>query len=180
MAYALLAGIEPKYGLYAFIVGSVVAALLGSSRHPQTGPVNAVSLIVASAMAAYVGRADLMPLVFLLTLLVGLLQLAAGLLRLGNLAHFISRSVMTGFIAAGGLLIIVNQLPNLLGMPSQSSVSILDGVRQIVQRGAQVRFEVLGVGVGTVGIVLLLHRLSPKSPAGVAVLPTCWESWQRR
>jgi SulP family sulfate permease len=172
MAYALLAGLEPEHGLYAFIIGAVVGALFGSSRHLQTGPVNAISIIMVSTLAAYASRDDFMGVVFLLAFLMGLFQLAAGLLRLGNLTQFISRSVLEGFIAAGGLLIAVNQLPNFLGISAQSSASILEGLRLVFSSLAQIRPEVLAIGVGTIVAVLVLDKLSPKSATGVAYLPT--------
>jgi SulP family sulfate permease len=69
MAYALIAGVDPQYGLYAFMVGSIVGALFGSSRHLQTGPTNATSIVVASTLAIYLGHDNFMGLVFLLGLL---------------------------------------------------------------------------------------------------------------
>ena len=172
MAYALLAGIEPKYGLYAFIVASVVGAVFGSSRHLQTGPVNAVSILVASTMAAYIDHSDFVGMILLLTLMAGILQLSAGLLRLGNLTQFISRSVLEGFIGAGGLLIVVNQLPNLLGVPSRSSVSILEGIALIFTNLHGVRFDALGLGVGTMALVILLKQFSPKNKVGLPLIPS--------
>ena len=71
MAYALLAGVEPKYGLYAYSVGAVIGSLFGSSRHLQTGPTNASSIVAASALAAYVNHDNFMGLVFLITALAG-------------------------------------------------------------------------------------------------------------
>ena len=60
MAYALLAGVEPKYGLYALMVGAVVGSAFGSSRHLQTGPVNAVAIVAASVMAPFTNHANFM------------------------------------------------------------------------------------------------------------------------
>ncbi len=172
MAYALLAGIQPQYGLYAFIVASVVGSLFGSSRHLQTGPVNATSIVAASALAAYVNQANFMGVVWSLTLLAGLLQLAVGLFRLGNLTQFISRSVLEGFIGAGGLLIAVNQLPNLLGIPAQNSVSILAGLGQVITSLNQIRGDTLAIGLGTMTLVVIIKRLSPKTKSGLPLLPS--------
>jgi sulfate permease, SulP family len=172
MAYALLAGVEPKYGLYAFIVTAAVGAIFGSSRHLQTGPVNAVSVLVASSLAIYSTQANFMSMVLLLTLMVGVAQLAAGLLRLGKLTDFISRSVLEGFIGAGGLLIIVNQLPNLLGVPSKSSASILEGLVGLFGDLAHVRFDTLGLGLGTIALVIIVKRISPKTASGLPLIPS--------
>ena len=62
MAYALIAGVKPEYGLYAFIVGSIVGALFGSSRHLQTGPTNATSIVVASTLGIYAMQDNFMAL----------------------------------------------------------------------------------------------------------------------
>jgi len=171
MAYALLAGIQPQYGLYAFIVASVVGSLFGSSRHLQTGPVNATSIVAASALAAYLNQANFMGVVWSLTLLAGLLQLAVGLSRFGNLTQFISRSVLEGFIGAGGLLIAVNQLPNLLGIPTRNSVSILAGLEQVITHLHQTRGDTLAIGLGTMMLVVFIKRISPKTKSGLPLLP---------
>jgi SulP family sulfate permease len=172
MAYALLAGLEPKYGLYAFMIGAVVGTLFGSSRHLQTGPTNASAIVLASALAAYTSHENFIGMMLLVTLLAGLFQLAAGLLRLGNLTQFISRSVLVGFIAAAGLLIAVNQLPNLFGLSGHSSVSIIEGIEHIWVRFDLIRWEALALGLGTVVAALLLNKISPKSARGAPLLPS--------
>ena len=77
MAYALRAGVPPQYGLYAFMVASIVGSLAGSSRHLQTGPTNASSIVAASALAVYADRDDFIAIMFLITLLAGLFQLTS-------------------------------------------------------------------------------------------------------
>ncbi|TDI43986.1 MAG: SulP family inorganic anion transporter [Acidobacteria bacterium] len=171
MAYALLAGVAPQYGLYAFMVASIVGSLAGSSRHLQTGPTNASSIVAASAVAAYVGREDFMAIVFLLTLLSGLFQLTLGLLKLGNLTQLVSSSVLLGFTSGAGVLIVANQLPNLLGLPSKGSVSVLGQLRYVASGIADTDPTVLALGVGTFFLALLLSKVSPKTPAGAPLFP---------
>lgn len=171
MAYALIAGVRPEYGLYAFVVGSIVGGLAGSSRHLQTGPTNATSIVVASTLAAHATGENFMGLVFLLGFLAGVFQLGAGLLKLGNLTQFLSRSVLTGFIAAAGLLIVVNQLPNLLGLPRSNSSTIIDGLAHLFANWEGFHFLTLTMGVGTILLTLLIRRISPKTAAGVPLLP---------
>ncbi|MDZ7267514.1 MAG: SulP family inorganic anion transporter [candidate division KSB1 bacterium] len=172
MAYALLAGLEPKHGLYAFIIGTIAGTLFGSSRHLQTGPTNASAIVLASALTAYTNHPDFFGVMLLVTLLAGLFQLGAGVLRLGNLTQFISRSVLVGFIAAAGLLIAVNQLPGLLGFAGHSSISIIEGLEHVFSHRDQVRWEALALGAGTVLIALLLNKVSPKSAMGAPLLPS--------
>lgn len=171
MAYALIAGVKPEYGLYAFIVGAIVGGLAGSSRHLQTGPTNATSIVVASTLAAYAASENFMGLVFLLGFLAGVFQLGAGLLKLGNLTQFISRSVLTGFIAAAGLLIVVNQLPNLLGLPRGNSSTIVDGLIHLFVNWESYHTLTLIIGLGTMLLALLIRQISPKTAAGVPLLP---------
>ncbi len=172
MAYAFIAGVEPKYGIYALIVGSIIAALFGSSRHLHTGPVNASSIVIAAAMAPYIHQDNYMAMVFLLALLAGVFQLGAGLFKLGNLAQFISRSVLIGFMAGASLLIIINQVPNLLGLPQSSGLTFLNNISGIGENIASVDATTIFIGVGTVLLVLIINRLSPKSTAGIPYIPS--------
>jgi SulP family sulfate permease len=172
MAYALLAGVAPKYGLYAFMVGAIVGTLFGSSRHLQTGPTNASSIVLASVLAVYATHNNFMGLVFLVTLMAGLFQLAGGLLRLGNLTQFISRSVLEGFIAAAGLLIAVNQLPNLLGLSAPGSISIIGGLRNVLANLDHMQPAALALGAGTVVVAFVINKISWKSATGVPLLPS--------
>ena len=172
MAYAMLAGVAPQYGIYAFIVGSIVGAVAGSSRHLQTGPTNATCIVVGSAVAAYAHRDDFMAIVFLVTFLAGLFQLAVGLLKLGNVSQLVSRSVILGFIAGAGVLIIVNQIPNLLGLPPRGSAFVLGQIGYVVTSLGDTQPIVLALGLGTFAAALVLNRVSPKSPEGATLLPS--------
>jgi len=172
MAYAMLAGVAPQYGIYAFIVGSIVGAVAGSSRHLQTGPTNATCIVAGSAVAAYAHREDFMAIVFLVTFLAGLFQLAVGLLKLGNVSQLVSRSVILGFIAGAGVLIIVNQIPNLLGLPPRGSVFVFSQIGYAVTNLGDTQPIVLALGMGTFAAALVLNRISPKSPEGATLLPS--------
>lgn len=171
MAYALVAGVKPEYGLYAFIVGSIIGALFGSSRHLQTGPTNATSIVVGSTLAAFASHEHFMGLVFLLGFLAGFFQLAAGLFRLGNLTQFISRSVVAGFIAGAGCLIITDQLPNLLGMSHYQTSSVVEGLFQVLSHLNLIHPLTLSIGVGTILLVLLINKISPRTSSGQTILP---------
>ena len=116
MAYAAIAGVNPIYGLYAAIVPAIIGALFGSSNHLVTGPTNATALVTAGVLVAMSGGANL-EYVFVLAILSGLIRLVLGLLKLGTIIRFVSNSVLTGFLAGAGVLIIINQLGNLLGIP---------------------------------------------------------------
>lgn len=107
MAFALLAGLPPQYGLYTAVVPCVIAGLFGSSRHVLSGPTNANSLALFAVLApmAVPGSQGYVELALAVTVLVGLMQLAVSLLRLGVLANFISPAALFGFTSGAAILI---------------------------------------------------------------------------
>src|SRR3954462_8981362 len=119
MAYAIIAGMPPIYGLYTAIVLTALGSLFGSSSHLINGPTNAIALVVFSATAGFPTPLDRLEAVFLLALLVGVIQLVIALLKLGDLTRYVSESVILGFMLGAGLLIALSQLPPLLGLPAQ-------------------------------------------------------------
>jgi SulP family sulfate permease len=115
IAYALLAGVDPKFGLYSAIVNTIVAAILGSSSHLINGPTNAISLVVFSALASFDERFSSFQALFLLGIAAGAAQILIGTFRLGDLTRYVSESVILGFMAGAGLLIGIGQIANFLG-----------------------------------------------------------------
>ena len=113
IAYALIAGLPPAMGLYAGAVPAILGSLLRSSRVVVVGPTNAISLIIATSAVAQM--ADPITAAATLALMVGALQIAAGVLRLEGLVDYISTAVVTGYITGAASLIGVGQLPNLTG-----------------------------------------------------------------
>lgn len=132
MAYALLAGLPAQLGLYAAIVPPIIYALFGSSRVLAVGPVAVAALMVAEALSGFAAGAPdrwIMGAV-ILAAEVGLLLFLMGALRLGQLVNFISHPVLTGFTTGAALMIIVSQLPILLGveLPRGSVLQTLNGL----------------------------------------------------
>ena len=122
MAYALIIGLPAEYGLYTAIVMTTVGALLDSSRQLINGPTNAISIAVLSAVGAIVEPEARLQAVFLLSLMIGSIQLAITLFRLGDLTRYISHSVIVGFTAGASLLLVLDQMKNLLGMKAMGDV----------------------------------------------------------
>jgi SulP family sulfate permease len=118
LAYAMLAGMPPETGLYASILPLIVYALFGTSKTLSVGPVAIVSLMTMAALAdiAETQSADYVSAAITLALLSGLFLLALGLLKFGFVAHFLSHTVVSGFITASGLIIAFSQLRHLLGV----------------------------------------------------------------
>ncbi len=118
MAYAMIAGVDPRYGLYSAIVVTAVASIFGSSSHLINGPTNAISLVVFSALSFLdpEQRPSAFEAMCLLAILSGAIQIVIALMRLGDLTRYISESVVLGFMAGAGTLIALSQIGNLLGI----------------------------------------------------------------
>jgi len=112
IAYAMIAGLPPIYGLYTAMIPQFIYAFFGTSRQLAVGPVAMDSLIVASGVGAIaaVGSEHFITLAILLALLMGIMQLAFGVFRLGFLVNFLSKPVISGFTSAAALIIGLNQL----------------------------------------------------------------------
>src|SRR3984957_8954502 len=116
MAYALIAGVDPRFGLYSAIVVTLVASIFGSSSHLINGPTNAISLVVFSSLIGFDARFDAYQAMFLLGVLVGVIQVLISVFKLGDLTRYISESVVLGFMAGAGLLVAIGQVGNFLGV----------------------------------------------------------------
>jgi sulfate permease, SulP family len=172
MAYAMLAGLPPIYGLYASLAPVVVYALFGTCRQLSVGPVAIDSLLVAAGVGALAaaGSEQYLGLAILLALMVGVLQVAMGLGRLGFLVNFLSRPVIAGFMAAAALVIMAAQVPHLLGLPLAPTQEVHLVVYEIAQHLGAVNVPTLVLGVVSVVLLVALARLSPKVPRALAVV----------
>lgn len=172
VAFATLAGLPPEYGLYAAMVPAVIAALFGSSWHLVSGPTNAISLVVFATLSqlAEPGSAQYISLALTLTFMVGLLQLAMGLARLGQLVNFISHTVVVGFTAGAAVLIMASQLRNFFGLPIPRGASFLETLRQFVVQLPDLKPAVLAVGIVTLLAGMATRRWLPKIPYMIAAM----------
>jgi SulP family sulfate permease len=118
MAYALIAGVDPRFGLYSAIVVTLVASIFGSSSHLINGPTNVISLVVFSALAFFDldARFDAYEAIFLLGIMIGSIQILIAVFKLGDLTRYISESIVIGFMAEAGTLVGITQLGNLTGL----------------------------------------------------------------
>ncbi|NOX62215.1 MAG: STAS domain-containing protein [Chloroflexi bacterium] len=166
IVFAFIAGLPPAMGLYGIIVGSIVGALWGSSRHMHSGPTNTSSLLTLSVVmsVAVVGTPEFAAAAGLLALMVGVFRLVVGVARLGMLANFVSDAVIVGFTAGAGILIAINQLPHLLGLHLERSPNFLGTLEQIGVHLPEVHTASLIIGVGSMLVIVLLRRINPKLP----------------
>jgi sulfate permease, SulP family len=172
VAFATLAGLPPEYGLYAAMLPAIVAALWGSSWHLVSGPTTAISIVVFATMAplAPPGSAQYIGLVLTMTLLVGLIQLALGLLRLGTLVNFVSHTVVVGFTTGAAVLIAASQVRNFFGIEVAAGASLKAvGVALLTQLD-RINPWVTAVAVGTVLTSWACRRWAPKLPHMIVAL----------
>ncbi len=163
VAYALIAGLPPHMGLYAAGLPVIIGSLMRSSRHAITGPTNAVSVVVGSSFVATVGQSDLPTAVATLAVLVGGLQIAASLLRLGSLVDFISAPVLVGFTTGAGVLIGVGQLPNITRTTS-SGHTLVEKVMAWSETLGEAHLASVVMALGTAALVLGFRRLDSRLP----------------
>jgi sulfate permease, SulP family len=180
MAYAMIAGMPPIYGLYAAIVPMLAYSIFGTSRQLSVGPVALDSLLVASGLSAFAvaGTENYIQLAFVLAVLVGVVQIAAGFLRLGFFVNFVSQPVISGFTSAAAIVIMLSQLPHLLGVKVPRS----DHAHEMVIEAAKVihltHWPTLLFALGGIGLILGLRRLHKGIPGAlVAVVLATAATW---
>lgn len=171
MAYALLAGLPPVYGLYASIVPAIVYALFGTSRHMPVGPPALMALLTFAGVSALAEpRSDeYVALALLLALMAGLLQLGIGLLKMGFVTNFISHPVLSGFIYASAIVIALSQLKHILGISLPDEHSIARMVLELGRRIGETNPITLALGVGSIGALVLFAKTMPRVPGPLVV-----------
>ncbi|TCT20019.1 SulP family sulfate permease [Melghiribacillus thermohalophilus] len=171
MAYAMLAGLPPEIGLYASTIPLIIYALFGSSRQLAVGPVAMVSLLVFTGVSqlAEPQTEEFVSYALLLALMVGVIQFALGIFRLGFLVNFLSHAVISGFTSAAALIIGLSQLKHILGfdLPKDSIFVILyEAIRGI----GETNLTALIIGVGSIAVLLFFKKKLPRFPAPLVVV----------
>lgn len=173
MAYAVIAGIHPKYGLYAAIVPVIVSSLVGSSRFLISGPTNAISMLVFSAlsvavidgvMAITLPESQRIAIVLAISLIVGGMQVAMSFARMGSLVTFISHSVVIGFATGAGVLIALNQVRNWLGLSFKASPHFLANMSETIAHLPEMHWPSFIMGGGVLIFILFARDLAPRLP----------------
>lgn len=161
MAYAAIAGIPVKYGLYTAIVMTAVGALFDSSKHLINGPTNAISIALLSALGPF-AESDRVAMAVLLALLIGLIQTGITLFRLGDLSRYISHSVIVGFTAGAAVLLVLDQLKNLVGLSGVGGPEdhFIRRFYLTLSEGGPVDGYTLALGIGTIALILSIRWLS--------------------
>ena len=172
MAYASIAGLPVQVGLYTAIIPMAVYAFLGTSRPLSVSTTTTIAILTGAELAWVApggGAAELIGATATLAALVGLMLLAASLLRLGFLGNFISESVLTGFKAGIGVVIVLDQLPKMLGVHIDKAGFLRD-VASLVAHLPQTSVPTLGLALSLVVLMLVLERWTPRLPVPLVAL----------
>ena len=172
IAYALIAGLPPIYGLYCALVPQLVYAVFGSSRQVAIGPVAMDSLIVATGVStlALAGSDSYIAIAILLAFMVGGIQFLLGVFRLGFVVNFLSKPVISGFTSAVALTIGINQFRNLFGVDFIQSDQIQYVLEDIWFTITDFNSHTTIIGLISVAVIISLRKINKKIPNALIVV----------
>ena len=172
MAYAMIAGLPPVYGLYAALFPQVVYAIMGTSRQLAVGPVAMDSLLVAAGLGALSlsTPSEYIALAAFLAVFMGVIQLVLGGLRLGFLVNFLSKPVISGFTSAAAIIIALSQLNHLLGINLPRTNKLHELFSFLIEMGPKA--HLLSVLLSSLGVsfLFLLKNYFPKLPGALLLV----------
>lgn len=171
MAYSMLAGLPPIYGLYASTIPLIIYAIFGTSRQLAVGPVAMVALLIASGVGALaeIGSDSFIGMALLLSLMVGVIQFTMGVLRLGFLVNFLSHPVIAGFTSAAALIIGFSQLKHLLGINIPRG-KVHETLYNVFQNFDAINWITFAIGAGGIAVILILRKINKKIPSPLVVV----------
>ncbi len=169
MAFGIASGVTPQAGLYTAVVAGFIISALGGSRTQIGGPTGAFVVIVAGIVARF-GMSGLA----MVTLMAGIILLAMGLTGLGAAVRFIPRMVVIGFTNGIAVLIASTQIKDFFGLRTGPVPSeFLSRIKLLTANSASVNWSALGLGIGTLAILILLPRITRRVPASIVALLAC-------
>lgn len=165
MAYALIAGLPPIYGLYAAVIPPVIYAIFCSSYHLSVGPAATVSLLIFAGLRdlRFSGEEFILA-ASMLAMMVGAIQFIFGVSRLGFIVNFLSRPVISGYTSAAAIIIIVSQVKNLMGIEGRSEALLEDNVRHTLQHLGEISIPTLLFGLGALAFLIISKKINSKIP----------------
>ncbi|UKN01069.1 solute carrier family 26 protein [Paracrocinitomix mangrovi] len=172
MAYAMIAGLPPEFGLYAALFPQVIYAILGTSRQLSVGPVALDSMLVASSlgMLKLSGISDYISMAIFLSLLIGSIQLLLGFLRMGFLVNFLSKPVISGFTSAAAIIIALSQLKHLLGIDISRSNKVHELVQSTIPLLKDTNMYALIVSLVSIAIIFGIKKWKKTIPGALIVV----------
>lgn len=172
MAYSILAGLPPVYGLYASIIPLIIYAIFGTSRQLAVGPVAMVSLLIVAGVGdfAEVGSAQFIQLAILTALGVGVVQFLMGVFRMGFLVNFLSHPVLSGFTSAAALIIGASQIKNLTGVDLSRTNQVQEIIIETISRFTEIEPITATIGIGSIAAIVLIRKWKRTFPSALVVV----------
>ena len=172
MAYAMIAGLPPVYGLYASIVPQIIYAIFGTSRQLSVAPVAMDSLLVAAGVSvmATEGTETYIALAILVAFFMGIFQLLLGVFRLGFITNLLSKPVISGFTSAAALIIGLNQLKYLMGTEIIKSNRVIDILIDAVQKISSTHLITLAIGITGIIIIKSAKKIHKSIPGALVAV----------
>ena len=178
MAYALIAGLPPVYGLYAALTPQIVYTIMGTSRQLAVGPVAMDSLLVAAGLGtlSIVGLGEYIQMAILLSLMVGIIHLILGIFKMGFFVSFLSKPVISGFTSGAALIISLSQVKYLTGIPIAQNNKLQDFIFSILKSEIPIHVTTLILGLSCIFFLLFIKKLNKKIPSALVVVffSTLW------
>ena len=168
IAFALIAHMPPEHGLYAMIVPTIVAALIRDSPYLVTGATNTSALVIGSLIATLgIASADAVPVMLLIVLVMGAIQVTVGALRLGDIGRYISQAVLVGFTFGAATLIFEGQIRNVLGVSVDPSPRLIEEFVATARAAPGADLRVVAIALFTWVILFVCARISRMIPAAM-------------
>lgn len=165
MAYSMLAGLPPIYGLYASTIPLIIYALMGTSRQLAVGPVAMVALLISAGVGALapLGTEAFIALTILLALMVGILQFTMGVFKLGFLVNFLSHPVIAGFTSAAAVIIGFSQVKHLLGINIPRG-KVHETIANIFQNFGEINVYTAAIGIIAIALLVVIKKIDRRIP----------------
>ena len=172
IAYASVAELPPERGIYTAVVSGIVAALWGSSIYLQTGPTNPASLLVLSTLmpVAQIGSTEFLVAASLMAFISGVIRLVLGMLKFGSLVYFVADSVIVGFTAGAGMLIVANEFSRLFKLTTEKSSFFFVIIWNNIKALSTIHWQSAAVGFLTIAVILIIKKFRPKWPSAIISL----------
>lgn len=172
MAYAMIAGLPPIYGLYAAFIPQIIYSIFGTSRQLSVAPVAMISLLIGAGISEFAaqGSEAYIKMAILLAMIVGVLQLLFGLFRMGFLVNFLSQPVISGYTSSAAIIIGLSQLKHLLGVDMPSSNLIHEIFQHTVSSLNQVHLLTIVIGIISIILIILLKKLNKSLPGPLIIV----------
>lgn len=172
VAFAIIAGLPPEYGLFTAIVVCAIAAFWGASKVMVSDPTTAISAVVFATLVEMTtpGSTDYIALALTLTFMVGVLQLISGLVGLGGLIAFVSHSIIVGFTAAAAFLIAASQLSGALGIETGGGGGVMERLERVFHQINETNIAAVLVSAATFATIIIVTRVDKRIPAYIIAL----------